>query len=55
MCRGFLPLEMLGCARLAEVAFLDCRCLTISPVLGELPALTRHPSAPTYPKPHNKP
>ena len=40
MSSGFLPLELLGCRRLREIAFLECRSVEISPVLGELPSLT---------------
>ena len=37
---GFLPLELLGCTKLREIAFLECKSVEISPVLGELPCLT---------------
>ena len=36
---GFLPLELLGCTQLREIAFLECKSVEISPVLGELPCL----------------
>ena len=53
MCRinvssGFLPLELLGCAKLREISFLECKSVEISPVLGELPALQTCVSFPTH-------
>ena len=36
----FLPVQLLGCARLAHVELAGCRSVHLPPVLGELPALT---------------
>ncbi|KAK9834333.1 hypothetical protein WJX81_007890 [Elliptochloris bilobata] len=36
----FLPVELLGCTRLAHVELDSCRSVHLPPVLGELPALS---------------
>jgi len=38
--KHFLPVQLLGCARLAHVELAGCRSVHLPPVLGELPALT---------------
>lgn len=37
----FIPVEMLSCTRLRELALQDCKSLRLSPVLGELLSLRR--------------
>lgn len=36
----FLPVQLLGCARLAHLELVDCGSVHLPPVLGELPALS---------------
>ena len=35
----FLPVQLLGCTRLAHIELAGCRSVHLPPVLGELPAL----------------
>ena len=36
----FLPVQLLGCARLAHLELVGCGSVHLPPVLGELPALS---------------